>query len=114
MIFCVRQDLKMGAGKMCSQCGHAAIGLYKQAIIKYQKELKEWEKNGCAKIALKVHSENELLRIEKEARDIGLNTFIFTDIGRTQVEPNTITVMGIGPASSQELKPIIGYLKLLN
>ena len=27
MVLCVRMDLKMGKGKMCAQCGHAAVGL---------------------------------------------------------------------------------------
>ena len=26
MVLCVRMDLKMGKGKMCAQCGHAAVG----------------------------------------------------------------------------------------
>ena len=28
MVLCVRMDLKMGKGKMCAQCGHAAVGFW--------------------------------------------------------------------------------------
>ena len=31
MVLCVREDLKMGKGKIGAQCGHATMGGYKQA-----------------------------------------------------------------------------------
>lgn len=33
MVLCVRMDLKMGKGKMCAQCGHAAVG-YDQSCLR--------------------------------------------------------------------------------
>lgn len=54
MVLCVRQDLKMGKGKMCAQCGHAAVGAVKKAAIRTPKQLKRWEMYGQPKIALKV------------------------------------------------------------
>ncbi|KAF9681101.1 hypothetical protein SADUNF_Sadunf06G0190500 [Salix dunnii] len=35
MVFVVRQDLKMGAGKIASQCAHAATGMYAELIYRY-------------------------------------------------------------------------------
>jgi len=28
MVLCVRNDLQMGKGKACAQCGHATLGVY--------------------------------------------------------------------------------------
>lgn len=54
MVLCVRMDLKMGKGKMCAQCGHAAVGAAKKAAVRYPKQLRRWEQYGQPKIALKV------------------------------------------------------------
>lgn len=32
MVLIVRQDLKMGKGKIAAQCAHAAVGCYKKAV----------------------------------------------------------------------------------
>ncbi|PIK56816.1 putative peptidyl-tRNA hydrolase 2, mitochondrial [Apostichopus japonicus] len=32
MVLVVRQDLKMGKGKVAAQCSHAAVGCYKRAV----------------------------------------------------------------------------------
>ena len=33
MVFIVRQDLKMGAGKIGAQCGHATLGVYEKTKL---------------------------------------------------------------------------------
>ena len=38
---------------------------------------------------------------------------VITDAGRTQVEPGTVTCMGLGPAPANELDKITGELKML-
>ena len=38
---------------------------------------------------------------------------VITDAGRTQVEPGTVTCMGLGPAPASELDKITGELKML-
>ena len=54
MVFLVRQDLKMKAGKIAAQVAHAAIGLYDDIIFGnniYQKEaLDFWVNYGQKKI----------------------------------------------------------------
>lgn len=63
MILVVREDLKMGKGKIGAQCGHATLGAY-QTCQKYAKDsdywkktLNKWNWEGCKKICLKVTSE---------------------------------------------------------
>ena len=63
MVLIVREDLKMGKGKIGAQCGHATIGVYK-TCSKYSKGSEYWKKvldkwnwEGSKKICLKVNSE---------------------------------------------------------
>lgn len=66
MVLVVRQDLKMGAGKMCAQCSHAALGAYRHVISAHQQNpknvvarknlayLRQWRDAHCAKVALSI------------------------------------------------------------
>ena len=62
----VREDLKMGKGKIGAQCGHATIAAYEQ-VNAYSKESAYWKKTlnnwsweGQKKVCVKVMSEQEL------------------------------------------------------
>ena len=43
MVLIVREDLKMGKGKIGAQCGHATLGAYKECT-KYAKDSEYWKK----------------------------------------------------------------------
>lgn len=113
MILVVRNDLKMGKGKIAAQCGHAAVGAYQSAVKRSPKLVRAWENSGCAKIAVRVETEAELMGTLRRAREAGLNVCLIRDAGRTQIEPNSKTVLGIGPAPCREIDQITGHLKLL-
>lgn len=53
MVLIIRNDLKMGKGKVAAQCAHGAVAAYK-AALKHPKLLSAWEKEGQKKITLKV------------------------------------------------------------
>ena len=72
MMLCVRTDKiggvhKMGKGKMCAQCCHAAVGAYKRAMKKHPKLVRRFDRHGSAKVAVKVESEEQLLALHAEA-----------------------------------------------
>ncbi|GAB0087541.1 Probable peptidyl-tRNA hydrolase 2 [Sergentomyia squamirostris] len=113
MILVVRNDLKMGKGKIAAQCGHAAVGAYQTAIRAIPKIVARWENSGCAKIAVKVESEAEMMACRRKAESLNLNTCLIRDAGRTQIEPNTKTVLAIGPGSCDQIDRVTGHLKLL-
>lgn len=125
MVFCVRTDLKMGKGKMCSQCCHACLAVYKKVLKRNQKNgisdnkkenmsyLNVWRGGGEKKVVLKVSSVNELYEIEKKAANENLLTAIIIDAGRTQIEPNTATVLAIEPAPEDIIDKVTGHLPLL-
>jgi len=110
-VIVARQDLKMGKGKLAAQCCHASI----EAFLKTQKKdpeiAEEWLGQGMPKIVLKAVSEKELLEVFEKAKRT-IPSALIRDAGRTQVEPGSITAVGLGPWSEQELDKITGKLKL--
>lgn len=109
----MRNDLKMGKGKMAVQAGHAAVSATEEARKHYLNWWKEWLEEGQCKITVKVGSENELLKLEKETEELGLPHALISDRGLTQLLPGTITCLGIGPAPSSKINKITGKLELL-
>jgi len=74
--------------------------------------LASWFAHGQAKIALKVEDEDHLVALKAAAQSAGLPVHIVVDAGRTQISPNTKTVLGIlGPAA--DVDAVTGSLKLL-
>uniref|UniRef100_A0A182JIA7 peptidyl-tRNA hydrolase n=1 Tax=Anopheles atroparvus TaxID=41427 RepID=A0A182JIA7_ANOAO len=113
MVLVVRNDLKMGKGKIAAQCGHAAVGAYESAVRKTPAAVNKWQYGGQAKIALKVENEVGMMEIYRTAKANNLNCCLIRDAGRTQIEPNTKTVLAIGPAPNLAVDSVTGHLKLL-
>lgn len=105
-------------GKIAAQCSHATLACYKALSRPMsgpsdRKTLSRWERQGQAKIALQVKDEEEMLELLEKARSMGLTAEIIRDAGRTQIDPGTVTVLGIGPAPIRLIDQITGHLKLL-
>ncbi|CAH2094109.1 unnamed protein product [Euphydryas editha] len=113
LVLVVRTDLNMGKGKIAAQCGHAAVGAYEKALKHDPDSLKLWKMTGQAKIALKTDSVDEIKQIADNAKKMGLITSLIKDAGRTQIAPNSITVLGVGPAPKDVIDKVTGHLKLL-
>ncbi|XP_042415956.1 peptidyl-tRNA hydrolase 2, mitochondrial-like [Zingiber officinale] len=112
MVLVVRNDLKMGKGKIAAQCSHATLGLYKKLLARAPKALSRWENCGQVKVVLKIESESDLLVLQGRAKSLKLPNHITIDAGRTQIAPNSMTVMAIlGP--SDLVDDVTGSLKLL-
>lgn len=103
----------MGKGKIGAQCGHAAVGAYQSCARRFPDVLRRWDESGSAKIAVKVDNEEEMMAVYKAVRAKNLNHCLIRDAGRTQIAPNSKTVLAIGPAPSHEIDQITGHLKLL-
>lgn len=108
-VLLVRNDLKMGKGKIVAQAMHAAYA----AAQKESPLETEWKYCGFKKVSLRVEGEEEMNKIIEKLKkeSIPYNTII--DAGRTQVEPNTHTVTFVGPAYEEDIDRITGDLKLL-
>ncbi|XP_006862085.1 PREDICTED: peptidyl-tRNA hydrolase 2, mitochondrial-like [Chrysochloris asiatica] len=97
MILVLQNDLKMGKGKVAAQCSHAAVSAYKQIQRRNPELLKEWEYCGQPKVVVKASGEEELTELLTRAKMLGLIVNLIQDAGRTQIEPGSRTVLGIGP-----------------
>jgi len=109
-IILVRKDLKMSQGKIAAQSSHASS----ECTLRSDKSnLENWRKSGMKKIILRVESLDELLKIKEEANKNNLTTSLIKDAGRTELEPGTITCLGIGPDLDEKFKKLTSNLKLL-
>jgi peptidyl-tRNA hydrolase, PTH2 family len=113
MILCVNQELGMGKGKIAAQCCHAAVGCYKKAKKNCPTGLSAWEYTGCAKIAVKCPTEDEMNEILMKAIQVGIPYYFVEDAGRTQIAAGSRTVLGLGPAPTRVFEGITSHLKLM-
>jgi PTH2 family peptidyl-tRNA hydrolase len=113
MVIVVRKDIGMDKGKIAAQASHAAVSCaiktYKDNRLLYDL----WYLEGQKKVVVKVDSLEELEKIAKIAGDDGLICVMIQDAGRTQLEPGTVTCIGIGPDKSSKIDAVAGHLKLL-
>lgn len=126
----------MRKGKIAAQAAHASMGAIfsimerkyipnelnwewgkSQMILEYYSEKSDigrWLEKEFTKICVYVNSEEELLELEKKAKEAGLIHCLIKDSGKTEFNGvPTHTVLAIGPARDSKLKPITGHLPLL-
>lgn len=106
----VRNDLELGKGKLATQVAHASVGAMEHAN---KAVVKKWGNEGAKKVVLKVESLGKLKELHKRAEAAKLPCFVVRDAGLTQLEPGTITCIGIGPAQERDIDKITSELKLL-
>ncbi len=112
MILVVRNDLKMGKGKVAAQCSHAAVSAYKQVHRRNPELLKQWEYCGQPKVVVKAPDEEALIDLLSRAKEVGLPVSLIQDAGRTQIAPGSRTVLGVGPGPADLVDRVTGDLKL--
>jgi len=108
-----RQDIKMGKGKLAAQVAHASLSAAEEAMRKHESWYQDWKDEGQKKVVLRVRSEEELIELLKAAKSVRLPVALIEDRGLTQLEPGTVTCLGIGPGPDSEIDAITGKLKLL-
>ncbi|ORD98827.1 PTH2 [Hepatospora eriocheir] len=111
MVFIVNSDLKMGKGKVISQCMHGYDGILESLSLFREKDnlLRCWRNSGSAKIILKA--------TEEEMKSLIVNNnyihhYCVYDAGRTQVPSHSFTVLVFGPEIEDKLIELTKGLKL--
>ncbi len=113
MVFVLRGELRLTAGKAAVQAAHAAVMLVRLAEKRDPEGLEIWLDQGQRKIALVVPTLVELEALERAARAQGIATAWVEDAGFTEVPPGTRTCLGLGPAPDLRIDPLTGQLELL-
>jgi PTH2 family peptidyl-tRNA hydrolase len=113
LVVVVRKDLDIGKGKLCVQVAHAAVECVLEQLNKNKEIVEKWREEGAKKIVVYVENLEKLMDIYNKAKKEGLNTVLIKDAGLTQLEPGTITCVGIGPDYEDKIDKITGTLKLL-
>ena len=109
-VIILRSDIGMSTGKKCVQCCHACLGAYKKVD---KSIIKKWESEGQKKVVLEVETEEEILKFYNRIKKEKITCFLVEDAGLTEIEPGTITTLGIGPEKEEVLDKITGKLKLV-
>lgn len=109
-VIVVRDDLDIGIGKLAAQVAHAAI---KAADAADPDDRRRWKADGQAKVVLRAADQAELESLKADADALGLPTAIIRDAGRTQLDPGTVTTLGIGPGPGDTIDQVTGELSLL-
>jgi PTH2 family peptidyl-tRNA hydrolase len=113
LVIVMRNDLSLSCGKLAAQASHADVCCAFAARKSHTKWFKKWQAEGAKKVVVRVEYLDELMVLEKKARARKLPTCLITDAGLTEVPPNTVTCLGIGPAPNHSMDPITGDLLLL-
>lgn len=109
-------------GKIAAQCSHATLACYKSLSREARKAgpkspaarlLSRWERFGQAKVALQVKTLDEMQELMGKAQSLGVTAEVIQDAGRTQIDPGSLTVLGVGPAPKSVVDRVTGHLKLL-
>jgi PTH2 family peptidyl-tRNA hydrolase len=113
----VRKDLLplLGRGKLSGQTGHAFEGALLTAQVECPARATAYLTTaGRAKITLSAKNADTIARIAAACDEIGLPYHLVVDEGRTVFTAPTLTAIGIGPATRDELPKLAQRLQLLD
>lgn len=112
-VIVIRKDLKMGVGKIAAQAAHAAVIGAEAVKSGHPRWYSSWFSGGQAKIAVKVKSLEELMKVKEHAENLDLPVAQVNDSGLTQLPPGTTTCIAIGPGPEELIDKVTKDLKLL-
>lgn len=113
MVIVKRTDIKLSQGKLAVQVAHAAVNCALSCKKNNTRWFKAWYNEGQKKVVVKGGNLKDIFELKAIAESLGLETSLITDAGKTEIEPGTITCLGIGPAPSPEINKVTGSLPLL-
>ena len=107
----IANDIEMSCGKLAAQVAHAAVECAIMAYKKKRRIFKKWRNEGAKKIVV-VANEDEILMLEEKARKMKITTAMIRDAGLTELPPNTLTALAIGPDEEEKIDLLTKHLPL--
>lgn len=107
MYLFVNNDLKMGKGKIAGQASHATGLLVERCINNKLEEYIHWKNSFYKKIVCKASYE-ELLKLKLMEKSVHI-----LDMGKTQIAPNSLTVVGFEPMFNKDIPTEFNSYKLM-
>lgn len=113
-VIVVRKDLELPMGKWIAQAVHAAMRAANQKVL-IQMAMSDLYDHIQAPICIVcyVKSEKQLLKLHEKAKEAGVVCGLQRDAGHNFVEPNTPTILCIGPDEESKVNPLTKRLQLL-
>ncbi|KAF2900660.1 hypothetical protein ILUMI_05523 [Ignelater luminosus] len=114
MVFVVNTALNMGVGKIAAQVAHASLGLYR-TLVEYHtmdEAIDSWTYEGEKKIVLKGENHLHLQELQRQAELNNIHSYLVHDAGRTQIPPNSVTVLALFGEEAM-VNNVSGSLQLL-
>lgn len=109
MYIFLNKGIKMSKGKIAVQAAHASC---KAMVISKPEILKEWDNGPFVKIMLEALNDKHIYTIEKYLNDNNIHCITICDEGRTEIEPGSITALGVEIIDREKYKPIMSGFKL--
>ncbi len=120
LYFVVRRKLKLSEGKVGAQCSHAMHYLAREAYPEkmravtgeeYERHVafREWDRSPTHRKVVLGANDTEFMQVQLENDHF----FMVTDLGFTEVDPNTQTCMCLWPMRKSARSPILQKLRPL-
>ena len=105
----INSTIEMSKGKTAAQASHASL----EAFLKAEEDIREaWRTEGGKKIVLQA-SRDEMDELRADAESLNIPCYEVCDAGLTEVEPGTVTALGLGPAEEDKIDEVTGELELV-
>lgn len=108
-VIILREDINMSRGKEIAQACHASLGAYKKAD---SDKVSQWESEGSKKIVV-LAGERNLEDLYSKLQTMDITTYMVKDAGKTELEPGTLTALGVGPGKESEIDSVTAELELV-
>ena len=112
MVIAVRKDVKMSPAKMAVQVGHAVLGC--SNLVREFDENLYWRYfvEGQPKIVCEVQTLDSIYDLQEKCIAFNVIYYVVKDFGLTELNPDTVTCIGIGPDEVEKINKITKRLKL--